>query len=54
MMEIYGICMMKQLENMLLDSMTFQAEGPDEWNFPIVDGISARVVNVPDMLDTLL
>ena len=39
---------------MLLDRMTFQADSPDEWNFPIVDGISARVVNVPDKLDTAL
>ncbi len=38
----------------LLDSMTFQAESPEEWNFPIFHGISAQVVNVPDMLDTAL
>lgn len=42
------------LDSVLLDGMTYQATTPHEWNFPIVDGISARVVNVPDQLDTAL
>jgi hypothetical protein len=38
----------------LLEDMTYQAQSPDEWNFPIVDGLSIRVVNVLDQLDTAL
>jgi len=38
----------------LLDSMTYQAVSSEEWNFPIVDGVSVKVVNVPDRLDTAL
>jgi hypothetical protein len=38
----------------LLDSMTYQAASSEEWNFPIVDGVSVKVVNVPDKLDTAI
>jgi hypothetical protein len=34
--------------------MTYQAASADEWNFPIVHGMSVRVVNVADQLDTAL
>jgi hypothetical protein len=30
------------------DTLTFQAMSTDEWNFPIVDGLSIRVINAPD------
>jgi hypothetical protein len=38
----------------LLDSMTVQALSREQWSFPIFDGISMKVVNVIDALDTAL
>jgi hypothetical protein len=37
-----------------LDSMTYQAPSPNDWTFPIFDGISAKIVTVTDELDTAL
>ena len=41
-------------DEIMLDSMSYQGTSSQAWNFPIIDGVSVRVVNVADELDTVV